>query len=48
MHDVPAVALVPRGLVVLDRVIADREDQVCGIQQPVGGLVVEQTDAAGK
>ena len=42
------VAAVPHGRLVLHRAVADADNQVRQMEQPVARLVIEQTDASGE
>ena len=42
------VAAVPHGRLILHRAVADADNQIRQMQQPVARLVIEQTDASGK
>ncbi|MNE40962.1 hypothetical protein D3C80_1350100 [compost metagenome] len=47
MHQ-PGIAAVPHGGLVFNGAVADTDNQVCQMQQPVAGLIIEESDAPGK
>ena len=48
MDELARLAGIPQRRVVLDGIEPDRQHQVGGVEQPVGGLVMEQPDPAGE
>jgi hypothetical protein len=48
MDDRASLPPIPQRLVIFDRVVADRDDDIGRIQQAVARLVVEKPDPAGK